>query len=166
MTPISLAWTLRWYANDVMKKYPGVFNLPDPNEPFTESFLDIVGVAMALYALWWIIYTFGYMFFFGRYLGAPWSTYDTLYFWAVQEVPAFGKAIGFDGSTPESRVRFLPIIKFGLFHASYVITVISISYLLWFSFWFHSTFAMLLFFHCASNGSIRYYDMITANHTD
>jgi len=35
LTPVSLSWTLRWYANDVSKMFPGVFDLPDPTMPVT-----------------------------------------------------------------------------------------------------------------------------------
>jgi len=84
LTPCSLAWTFRWWATDVTNKYPGVFNLPDPTKAITESFWDIFGPAMAFYFMWWFVYTFGYMLFIGRFIGSPWSKYDTLYMWTMQ----------------------------------------------------------------------------------
>jgi len=79
LTPVSLSWTFRWFANDIRKQFPGVFNLPDPNQGANETFLDIFGPAMAFYSLWWVVYTFGYMFFVGRHQGRPWHKYDTAY---------------------------------------------------------------------------------------
>lgn len=91
---------MRWYSPDVNKAFPGVFNIPDPSDPMTESIGDIVVPAMLFYFAWLIIYHLVYMLFFGRYLGAPWNKYDTLYFWAMQESDAFAKFCGWDPSTP------------------------------------------------------------------
>jgi len=103
LTPISLAWTFRWWANDVIKRFPGVFDLPNPDKPITETFWDIFLPGMAFYFMWWVFYTFGYMLFVGRFLGNPWHKYDTLYFWTMQTDKAQAKFCGFDGSTPERR---------------------------------------------------------------
>jgi hypothetical protein len=87
LTPVSLAWTFRWWANEVMKKFPGIFLLPNPDKEITETFWDIFGPGMAFYMMWWVLYTFGYMLFYGRYIGNPWHKYDTLYFWTMQTSP-------------------------------------------------------------------------------
>jgi hypothetical protein len=67
LTPVSLSWTFRWFASDVMKKFPGIFNLPDPEQAINESFKNIFVPAMAFYFMWWVPYTFGYMLFLGRF---------------------------------------------------------------------------------------------------
>lgn len=87
LTPCSLAWTFRWWGNEVMKTYPGVFNIPDPTLPVSESFFDIFVPPMVFYFVWWFLYFFIYMLFFGRNLGAPWHKLDTLYFWTMQTSP-------------------------------------------------------------------------------
>jgi len=78
LTPVSLSWTLRWFANDVMKKFPGVFNLPNPDLAINESLWDIFAPAMAFYFMWWVPYTFVYMLLFGRFQCSPWSYYDNV----------------------------------------------------------------------------------------
>jgi len=61
MTPVSLSWSLRWFASDVMAQYPGLFILPDAEVAATVTFWDIFAPAMAFYIVWWILYTFIYM---------------------------------------------------------------------------------------------------------
>jgi len=150
----------------VNKAFPGVFDLPDPTKPFNESIGDIVVPAMVFYFIWLVIYHLGYMLFVGRYLGNPWNKYDTLYFWAMQESDAFANFCGWDASTPATRARMIPILKFGLIHAFFVGLVTAITYLFWFSFWLHSFFALGLFVSVSRNGSLRYFEMMTTKNND
>ena len=161
LTPISLAWTFRWRANEVMKAYPGVFNLPNPDLALSESFLDIFLPPMAFYAIWWVFYTFVYMFFIGRFIGNPWSKYDTLYIWTMQTDKTQAKFCGWDASTPETRQRMCPIIKYMFIHASLFVTTIAFSYVMWFNFWFHTFVCVCLFLSCTYHGSVRYFKMMT-----
>jgi hypothetical protein len=162
LTPCSLAWTLRWWGDDVMKTYPGIFDIPDPNKPITESFWTIFAPPMAFYFVWWFLYYFVYMFFFGRHLGAPWHKLDTLYFWTMQTSKPQAKFCGFDGSTPESRKRMFPIFKYMLIHASLFVSTIAFSYLLYLNFWVHTCFTVGLFCLCTYSGAVRYFKMMTS----
>ena len=36
LSPCSLAWTLRWHANTINKKWPNIFNLPEYDGSKTE----------------------------------------------------------------------------------------------------------------------------------
>ena len=161
LTPVSLSWTFRWFANDITTKYPGIFNLPDPDKVMNESLWEIFAPAMAFYFIWWVPYTFGYMLFLGRFQGNPWNYYDNVYINSIKGSKAQAKAIGWDSSTPESRSRFLPVLKFMIGHALVVTLVVAFSYLLWFSFWAHTMFAASLFVSCTFHGSMRYFKMMT-----
>lgn len=82
LTPSSTTWTMRWWSKQIMAKWPGVFDLPDPDN-ITESFTDIFYPAATFYLVWMI----GYFVFFlmvGRYCGHPKSKYDTLYFYTMR----------------------------------------------------------------------------------
>jgi len=46
ITPVSLSWTMRWYAVGIMKKYPGVFDLPNPEQAAAVSFSNVWCSAM------------------------------------------------------------------------------------------------------------------------
>jgi hypothetical protein len=162
LTPVSLSWCFRWYANDVKKQFPGIFDLPDPKEAATESLWDIWYPAMAFYFMWWVFYTFGFMFFAGRWLGSPWHQYDTLFCNTMVKSKQAAKICGWDPSTPESRARMIPIIIYMLGHALLVVAVVAASYLLWFNFWVHSIFAALLFASCTFHGANRYFKMMTS----
>lgn len=145
-----------------MKVYPGIFDIPDPNKPVTESFLDIFVPPMAFYFVWWAIYYFIYMFFFGRHCGAPWHKLDTLYFWQMQTNKVQAKFCGFDGSTPEKRKRMFPIFKYMVTHSLLFVSTIAISYVLYLNFWVHTCFVVSLFCLCVYYGALRYFKMMTS----
>lgn len=121
-----------------------IFDLPDPSKPFGESFWTVVWPAYAFYLCWWVMYVC-YMIFKGRYIGAPWSKYDTLYFYTMQSNKSFAKMVGFDCSTVEKRQRIGPIMKYMLLNICFFGLSIAFSYVVYLNFWVHTLFVAALF---------------------
>lgn len=155
---------MRWWAPQMMETWNRddhkIFDLPDPKDTLSESFLTVVGPAYAFYACWWVMYVL-YMFFYGRYIGSPWHKYDTLYFWTMQSNKPMAKAFGFDCSTPEKRIRMLPIMKYMTFNIFFFGCTIAFSYLVYLNFWVHTAFVLYLFSSVCYYGALRYFNMMT-----
>lgn len=157
LTPCSATWTMRWFANKVLKRWPGVFDLPNPDLPVTETFADIFVPTCIFYFGWWSLY-FVWVFFHGRYQGLPQSKYDTLFHWGLSSNKTLAKLCNYD---PSNTSQMLPIFKFMCIHAAFFNISICWSYVMWLEFHVHTLFCLFLFGSATWMGAIRYYNMMT-----
>ena len=112
ISPVTLAWTLRWYAVEVQKAWPNIFNvLEDPSKPSNVKFLDIFLPSFYLYMVWWVAYL-AQFYFFSRYRGLEHSKLDTVFHLHMRNIKPWAKFLKFDSSTPEKHARMMPFIKF------------------------------------------------------
>ena len=100
LSPCSLVWSLRWYSPQVMKAFPGIFDLPLPESE--ETFMDLFAPSMTIYGIWWVAYMM-YVVLIGRYHGIEDSKLDTQCRYTFRTNKGFAKFCGFDASTKESR---------------------------------------------------------------
>lgn len=162
LTPCTLAWTARWWADEMMDTWNSpehmIFDLPDPTK--NASFWDIFVPAFLFYICWWVLYII-YLITYGRHIGAPWHKYDTLYHWTMQSNKPMAKAFGYDASSKEKRIRLLPIAKYMSFNVCFFTGTIAFSYLMYLNFWVHTVFVGYLFSSVTYYGALRYYNMMT-----
>lgn len=159
LTPSSLAWTFRWYSPQVLAMFPGIFNLPQPDD-MTATFKDVFMPGFYFYSVWFVLYMI-YSFIWGRHCGTPYSHYETCFILQMKGAPPVAKMLGYDGSTAETHARFGPFVKYMLALCVGCLGVMAFTYVLWFSFWAHTTFVLTLFLFCTWNGAIRYFNMMT-----
>ena len=142
LTPCSATWTMRWWAPVIMRKWPGVFDLPDPNEPMTETFWDIFLPGFTFYMIWFSIYTV-WMISYGRFMGTQQHFYDTTYHYFMRT--SASKSIGYNSSHPSA---LSPVILFLIGHLIVCNIAIGISYIFWFNFYLHTALCLGLFCAC------------------
>jgi len=159
LSPVTLAWTFRWFAPQVLMAFPGIFDLPEPTD-YSATFLDIFLPGLYFYAVWWVLFIV-YTLVYARYQGTPYSKYETCYILHVNDKPWFKKMIGYDGSTLETHARMGPFMIYFTMHLVGTLSLIALSYVFWNYFWAHTALVLLLFFWATWNGAQRYFNMMT-----
>ena len=159
LTPSSLVWTLRWWQPAVQKRFPDVFDIPDFSG--TETFLELFLPPYIFYMAWAVLYLI-WMIVIGRHHGLPHTEkYDTVFHETMRGQPWLHNIIGYDDSTPEKRIKILPIVKFQICQCLAIAITMAFGYLLWWNFWVHTAWCAVLFSSCTYFGAVRYFNMMT-----
>ncbi len=84
--------------------------------------------------------------------------YDTLYHWNVNNYGWCRNMTGFD---PKNPYAFKAVLIHAVLHAVLSLSMASLSYFMFHSFWLHTLYVMALFSVAAKNGATRYFKMMT-----
>jgi hypothetical protein len=161
-SPPLVAWSVRWYQQAYQDNWEGILGNPlfYPDNAEDVKFMDIFIPAASLYGLW--------AFFFliwniiqGRFHSYKLTGYDTIYHWNINKIPLMNKLAKMFGWRKDNQTCLGPVFVYQILHAVICLSLVSLTYLMWHSFWFHTFFVLSIIFTSCYNGSKRYCKMMT-----
>jgi len=158
LSPLALVWCMRWYADRMQKKFPGVFDFLPTQEAEEIEFSHVFMPTLYFYLYWWAFHSV-WLIIFGRHYGNPQHEQDTIYMNnARNNNKAWCSVLGYTNGEP---ANIAPIIKYLILHAIGAMIPVCMAYPLLFNYYVHSAFVVSLLCYAAWLGSVRYYKMMT-----